>query len=97
MKITKRQLRRIIKEERAKLNEATGGMEDFKITLVVRVPEKSVEYVYNSILDGMEFDEDAGEGILNYNVQKVTADAEADPDNDEDGGYDPYVTGREGA
>ena len=46
-------------------------MNDFKITLTVRVPEQSVEYVYNSIVDGMEFDEETGEGILHYDVQKV--------------------------
>jgi|TARA_R110000765_G_scaffold295099_1_gene390217 hypothetical protein len=44
-------------------------LEDFKITLTVRVPEQSVEYVYNSIIDGMEFDGE--EGIRHYDVQKV--------------------------
>jgi|TARA_R110000744_G_scaffold28138_1_gene68116 hypothetical protein len=46
-------------------------LEDFQIILTVRVPEQSVEYVYNSIVDGMEFDEETGEGILHYAVQKV--------------------------
>jgi hypothetical protein len=36
-------------------------LEDFQIILTVRVPEQSVEYVYNSIVDG----------ILHYGVQKV--------------------------
>lgn len=44
-------------------------LEDFQITLTVRVPARSVKYVYNSIIDGMEFDGE--EGILHYDVQKV--------------------------
>jgi len=73
MKITKRQLKRIIKEEKAKmLNEDRNALEDFKITMTVRVPARSVDYVLNSIEDGMEFDEEEGEGILHYDVQKVS-------------------------
>ena len=71
MKITKRQLQRIIKEEKAKLNENQDGLRAFKITLTIRVPEGSEDYILNSIQDGMEFDEEAGEGILRYDVQEV--------------------------
>ena len=82
MKITKRQLKRIIAEEKEKLVEAEtfrtqaeldrrGPLKDFRVTVVVRVPERSVEYVLNSIEDGMEFDEEAGEGILSYDVQEI--------------------------
>tara|TARA_R110000851_G_scaffold25240_12_gene72915 strand:- start:2286 stop:2513 length:228 start_codon:yes stop_codon:yes gene_type:complete len=71
MKITKRHLRQIIKEEKARLNENRDELKDFEITVTVRVPARSVEYVYNSILDGMEFDEEIGEGILHYDVQEV--------------------------
>ena len=83
MKITKRQLQRIIAEEKGKLVEAEtfrtkadwlaldGGLKDFKITMTVRVPARSVEYVLNSIEDGMEFDEEIGEGILHYDVQEI--------------------------
>tara|TARA_R110000824_G_scaffold178118_1_gene357741 strand:- start:223 stop:498 length:276 start_codon:yes stop_codon:yes gene_type:complete len=52
-------------------------LEDFKITLTVRVPEQSVEYVYNSIIDGMEFDGE--EGIRHYDVQKVETVTNGDP------------------
>ena len=71
MKITKRQLKRIIAEEKAKLTENRDDLKDFKITMTVRVPARSVEYVLNSIEDGMEFDEEIGEGILHYDVQEV--------------------------
>ena len=82
MKITKRQLKRIIAEEKEKLVKAEtfgtqaeldrrGPLKDFKITMTVRVPARSVEYVLNSIEDGMEFDEEIGEGILNYEVREV--------------------------
>ena len=82
MKVTKRQLQRIINEEKQKLQEAEafrtqaeldsrGALKDFKITMTVRVPARSVEYVLNSIEDGMEFDEEIGEGILHYDVQEV--------------------------
>ncbi len=71
MKITKRQLQRIIAEEKEKLTENRDELKDFKVTLVVRVPARSVEYVLNSIEDGMEFDEEAGEGILSYEAQEM--------------------------
>lgn len=71
MKITKRQLQRIIAEEKEKLTENRGELKDFRITMTVRVPARSVEYVLNSIEDGMEFDEEIGEGILHYDVQEI--------------------------
>lgn len=71
MKVTKRQLQRIIAEEKQKLTENRDELKDFRITLTVRVPARSVEYVLNSIEDGMEFDEEIGEGILHYDVQEV--------------------------
>ncbi len=73
MKITKRQLLQIIKEERAVLAENRDELKDFKITMTVRVPAHAVEYVINSVEDGMEFDEEAGEGILNYSVDEISA------------------------
>ena len=73
MKITKRQLRRIIAEEKAKLTENRGELKEFKITMTVRLPARSVEYIFNSIEDGMEFDDSIGEGILDYNVQEITS------------------------
>ena len=71
MKITKRQLQRIIAEEKEKLTENRGELKDFRITMTVRVPARAVEYVLNSIEDGMEFDEEIGEGILHYDVQEI--------------------------
>ena len=73
MKITKRQLLQIIKEERAVLAENRDELKDFKNTMTVRVPAHAVEYVINSVEDGMEFDEEAGEGILNYSVDEISA------------------------
>ena len=73
VKITKRQLLQIIKEERAVLAENRDELKDFKITMTVRVPAHAVEYVINSVEVGMEFDEEAGEGILNYSVDEISA------------------------
>ena len=70
MKITKRQLRRIIKEEKAKLlKEQPGGLQTYRITMLVAVAPGQEEYILNSIEDGMEFDEDMGEGVLEYDVR----------------------------
>ena len=71
MKITKRQLRRIIKEERAKLNERLSenpGVSVFTVTMRVAVDPNAADMIYNSIEDGMEFDEESGEGILSYDI-----------------------------
>jgi hypothetical protein len=72
MNITKRQLRKILKEDRASRREnPRNELRDFKITMTIRVPAGAVEYVLSSIEDGMEFDEDVGEGILHWDVQEV--------------------------
>ena len=55
----------------AHLHETRDQLRDFEITMTVRVPARSVEYVLNSIEDGMEFDEEIGEGILHYDVKEV--------------------------
>jgi len=71
MKITKRQLRRIIKEERAKLNERLSespGVSVFTVTMRVAVDPNAADMIYNSVEDGMEFDEESGEGILSYDI-----------------------------
>jgi len=83
MKITKRQLRRIIKEEKAKLlreqpyspepgsqGSADGPMV-FKVHMLVAVEPGQEEYILNSIEDGMQFDEEAGEGIVEYDIQST--------------------------
>ena len=70
MKLTKRQLRRIIKEEKSRLlKEQPGGVQNYRITMLVAVAPGQEEYILNSIEDGMEFDEEAGEGILEYDVK----------------------------
>ena len=70
MKITKRQLKRIIKEEKVKLlKEQPGGVQAYRVTMLVAVAPGQEEYILNSIEEGMEFDEEAGEGILEYDVR----------------------------
>jgi hypothetical protein len=83
MKISKRQLRRIIKEEKARIlreqpyspepgsHSSADGPMMYKVTMVVALEPGQEEYILNSIEDGMEFDEEAGEGIVEYNVQPV--------------------------
>ena len=75
MKITKRQLRRIIKEEKARiLNEQDDSNVDlYDITLTVAIAQgDNPSYIKSSIEDGMEFDEDAGEGIVSYDIRPHT-------------------------
>lgn len=70
MKITKKQLRRIIKEEKAKLlKEQSEGLQTYRVTMLVAVAPGQEEYILNSIEDGMEFDEDMGEGVLEYDIR----------------------------
>jgi hypothetical protein len=70
MKITKRQLRRIIKEEKVKLlKEQPEGLQTYRVTMLVAVAPGQEEYILNSIEDGMEFDEDMGEGVLEYDIK----------------------------
>ena len=82
MKITKRQLRRIIKEEKARLLKEFGdqpiprapGVEVYRISMVVAVEEGSVDAIQGSIEDGMEFNEEDGEGILEYDIRPETSE-----------------------
>ena len=79
MKITKRQLQRIIKEEKAKLLKEqpaplAPGVGVYRITMVVAVEEGSVDAIQNSIEDGMEFNEEDGEGILEYDIKQETSE-----------------------
>ena len=82
MKITKRQLRKIIKEGRAKMlaemqpgpnPPLQPGMERFEIRMIIDVAAGTgdIDYVMNSVEDGMEFDEAAGEGIVDYSMVPV--------------------------
>jgi len=72
MKITKRQLRRIIKEEKSRLLSEQGeGIQTYRITMLIAVAPGSEEYILESIQQGMEFDEDMGEGIIEYDVEPV--------------------------
>jgi hypothetical protein len=78
MRITKRQLKRIIKEEKAKLlSEQPGqnpplqpGLERFEVRMVIDVAAGTgdIDYVMNSVEDGMDFDEASGEGIVDYSM-----------------------------
>ena len=80
MKITKLQLRRIIKEEKRKLlkeqpyipdgSQGVPGISVFRVDMLVAVRDGAEEYILSSIEDGMEFDADGGEGIIEYSVQK---------------------------
>ena len=81
-KITKNQLRRIIKEEKAHLLKEIGdqpiprapGVEVYRISMVVAVEEGSVDAIQGSIEDGMEFNEEDGEGILEYDIRPETSE-----------------------
>ena len=81
MKITKRQLRRIIREEKARLLKEIGeqptpmadGVEVYRISMVVAV-SGNPKYIQESIEAGMEFDEEAGEGILEYDIRPETSE-----------------------
>tara|TARA_R110000822_G_C15026099_1_gene463712 strand:+ start:48 stop:395 length:348 start_codon:yes stop_codon:yes gene_type:complete len=61
-----------------------NSLEDFEIVLTVRIPESSVEYVFTSIEEGMEFDTEAGEGIRHYDVRKVALKDDDDDDDEPD-------------
>ena len=82
MKITKRQLRRIIKEEKARLLKEIGeqpipkapGVEVYRLSMVVAVAEDVVDDIRGSIEDGMEFNKDDGEGILEYDIKPETSE-----------------------
>ena len=73
MKITKTKLKQIVKEElaveTALLNEQEDSLQSYRVTMVVAVPPGQEDYILQSIEQGMEFNEAAGEGILEYNIQ----------------------------
>jgi hypothetical protein len=72
MKVTKRQLKRIIKEEKRQLlKEQESDVRNYRVTMLVAVLPGQEEYILESIEQGMEFMEGAGEGILEYNIQEV--------------------------
>ena len=71
MKITKRQIQRIIKEENVKLlKEQEGELSNYRVTMLVALPPGQEDYILESIELGMEFDELSGEGILEYDVRE---------------------------
>jgi hypothetical protein len=80
MRITKRQLKRIIKEEKARLlseqptsgptTAPAPGVGVYRVTMVIAVAEDSSDYILQSVEDGMEFDEANGEGILEYDIKQ---------------------------
>ena len=82
MKITKRQLKRLIKEEKVRLLKEIGdqpiprapGVEVYRISMVVAVDESLVDLIQKSIEDGMEFNEEDGEGILEYDIKPETSE-----------------------
>ena len=79
MKITKKQLRRIIREEKARLLKeqpapTAPGVRVYRISMVVAVAEDAVDAIQGSIEDGMEFNEDDGEGILEYDIKPETSE-----------------------
>ncbi len=73
VKVTKKQLKRIIKEEKARLAEQLGGdpaVAVFTVTMRVAVDPNAADMIYNSVEDGMDFDEETGEGIISYEITK---------------------------
>ena len=82
MKITKNQLRRIIQEEKTRLLREVGdqptprapGVKVYRISMVVAIAEGFVNAVQGSIEDGMEFNYDDGEGILEYDIKPETSE-----------------------
>ena len=87
MKITKRQLQQIIKEEKARLLKEFGdqptprapGVGVYRISMVVAVAEDAIDDMTMVIEDGMEFNEEDGEGILEYDIKPETSEYFNDP------------------
>ena len=82
MKISKKQLQEIIKEEKAKIlaemqpgpqPPLQPGMERFEVRMIIDIAAGTgdIDYVMNSVEDGMDFDEAAGEGIVDYSMTPV--------------------------
>ena len=77
MKITKRQLRKIINEEKSKLQEnrrnvdgyfVEEGLSVYKIQLTIAIPPADLRSVYSSIKAALGYGDDDDEGILDYEV-----------------------------
>ena len=49
-----------------------GELEDHKLTIVMRVLGGSEEHALAAFQDNMDLDEERGEGILHYDLQKVS-------------------------
>ncbi len=47
-------------------------VEVYRISMVVAVAEDAVDAIHGSIEDGMEFNKDDGEGILEYDIKPET-------------------------
>ena len=81
MKITKRQLRRIIKEEKARLLKEIGdqpiprapGVEVYRISMVVAVSDNPAN-IQQSIEAGLALVKEDGEGILEYDIRPETSE-----------------------
>ena len=81
MKITKNQLRRIIREERARLLKEIGdqpiprapGVEVYRISMVVAVSDNPAN-IQQSIEAGLALVKEDGEGILEYDIRPETSE-----------------------
>ena len=81
MKITKKQLRKIIKEEKVRLLKEIGdqpiprapGVEVYRVSMVVAVSDNPAN-IQQSIEDALEFIEEDGEGILEYDIRPETSE-----------------------
>ena len=51
---------------------SAAGLQTYKLTMLFACKPGDEEYILNSIEEGMEFDETAGEGILEYDVKQET-------------------------
>ena len=81
MKITKNQLRRIIKEEKARLLKEIGeqpiprapGVEVYRISMVVAASDNPAN-IQQSIEAGLALVKEDGEGILEYDIRPETSE-----------------------
>tara|TARA_R110002051_G_scaffold29673_1_gene68972 strand:- start:1391 stop:1741 length:351 start_codon:yes stop_codon:yes gene_type:complete len=49
-----------------------GDLEDYRLTTTIRLRAGSEEHLLPAIQEGMDLDEEGGEGLLHYDVQKVS-------------------------
>lgn len=77
MKITKRQLRKIINEEKSKLQEkrrrvgdyfVEEGLSVYKIQLTIAIPPRDLRSIRGLIEAALGYGDDDDEGILHYEV-----------------------------